>query len=363
MSDEALGVKYSHERAVDDFVFNCMLVGNDFLPGLSHLEVADGALNLMLRTYTDLLPSLGGYLTDKQTLHFGRFETYVTQLAQHEPVVFAAKARKAAAAYARRNGREAAVEDTHPLDYKRRFYLTKFGLPPKDELARSALVQSYLDGLSWCLAYYHRGCCSWGWYYPDFYAPLATDLKKLPSYSVDLDFGKPFPPLAQLLSVLPPQSAQLVPDAYRGLMLDPSSPVFDAFPADFELDANGKRNEWEAIAMLPFIDEKRLLQAAASCDPSLSEAERERNILGKDIFYRPSPEAVAAAAAAAAAAAEAEATEAAAEPEEEEVSPRDPLSKLRVTELRERLEACGASSAGKKSELIERLRAEMDAEK
>ena len=47
-------------------------------------------------------------------------------------------------------------------------------------------------------------------YYPDFYAPLATDLKGLPDYEIKLDYGKPFPPLAQLLSVLPPQSAQVL---------------------------------------------------------------------------------------------------------------------------------------------------------
>ena len=64
--------------------------------------------------------------------------------------------------------------------------------------------------------------------------------------------------------MLPPQSGQLVPRPYRDLMLLPSSPVFDAFPTDFRLDQNGKRNEWEAIALLPFIDEDRLLSAIAA---------------------------------------------------------------------------------------------------
>ena len=57
MAAEALGFEWLEERAVDDFVFMCMLVGNDFIPGLPHLSVEDGALNKMLRTYTDMLPT------------------------------------------------------------------------------------------------------------------------------------------------------------------------------------------------------------------------------------------------------------------------------------------------------------------
>ena len=104
---------------------------------------------------------------------------------------------------------------------------------------------------------------------------------------ITLELGAPFPPLAQLLSVLPPQSAQLVPAPYRELMLSPTSPVFDAYPKDFSIDLNGKRAEWEAIALLPFIDESRLLGATNAIDTSgvLSEAEQARNVLGEDLPY------------------------------------------------------------------------------
>lgn len=47
-------------------------------------------------------------------------------------------------------------------------------------------------------------------------------------------------------------------------MTDPNSPIIEFYPPDFELDLNGKKQDWEAIVVIPFIDEHRLLEAMQS---------------------------------------------------------------------------------------------------
>lgn len=47
-------------------------------------------------------------------------------------------------------------------------------------------------------------------------------------------------------------------------MYDANSSIRDFYPTEFEQDLNGKKQEWEAIVKIPFIEESRLLKAMAS---------------------------------------------------------------------------------------------------
>ena len=51
------------------------------------------------------------------------------------------------------------------------------------------------------------------------------------------------------------------------LMKDSRSPIIGFYPTDFRVDQEGKRNDWEGIVLVPFIDEARLLQVTTrTCD-------------------------------------------------------------------------------------------------
>ena len=72
---------------------------------------------------------------------------------------------------------------------------------------------------------------------------------------VEFELSTPFLPFQQLLTVLPPASKSLLPRAYQGLMLNEDSVLKSFYPVEFATDLNGKQQEWEAVVLIPFIDE------------------------------------------------------------------------------------------------------------
>lgn len=108
--------------------------------------------------------------------------------------------------------------------------------------------------------------------------------------SFDFKLGMPFKPFQQLMGVLPEASKEHIPAAFRDLMYDPTSPILDFYPKDFSSDLNGKKQDWEAIVKIPFIQEDRLLAAMASREHRLTEEEKERNAVGTSHTFTYSPE-------------------------------------------------------------------------
>jgi 5'-3' exonuclease len=115
---------------------------------------------------------------------------------------------------------------------------------------------------------------------------LSADLVNLADIDIKFDLGTPFLPLQQLLGVLPPGSRRFLPAPYQRLMIDADSPLNHYYPLDFPIDLNGKKHDWEAIALIPFIDEKLLLDACNAIPQGEMKAEeKKRNMFGSSFNF------------------------------------------------------------------------------
>mmetsp|Transcript_3382 Transcript_3382/g.9711 ORF Transcript_3382/g.9711 Transcript_3382/m.9711 type:complete len:890 (+) Transcript_3382:1230-3899(+) len=413
------------EREYDDLVFMCFFVGNDFLPHSPSLEIREGAIELLMSKYKEMLPELGGYLTYGGEVNLERVEKFIARVSEAEEQIFARRARmlesqrkkmernkqftamkkqhrpsaegmvpvapaargptdgmrhktmllepavpgpvrppgpesnKGAAAALRSQlagskrpaegaeaqlpcadgeasawGAEARGEGTaeggemgeqqleenrkamqefkekmgesmkektdmfdHMIEsekkirlgepgWRERYYQEKFGNPPEDQakLVRD-MVKHYIEGVCWVMRYYYDGVASWTWYYPYHYAPFASDLRGLSDIKVSFELGEPFKPFNQLMGVLPAASSHALPKPFQWLFTDPESPLLDFYPKDFKIDINGKRFAWQAVVLLPFIDEKRLLEVTELVEPKLTEDEKFRNGRRLELMY------------------------------------------------------------------------------
>ena len=206
------------ERTIDDFVFMTFLVGNDFLPHLNTLDIGEGAFDFLFKVYKEQRPGwgAGSYLTKSGEISDpARLEVFLTAIGSNEQETleqrevneaeFLKKKRK----WNKRDGEPALPSDEEleaaegakqgeyqalirrllaenpnatfvdgwnpqdgEKDFKGRYYYEKLKLTPLDIQAHHSLRQSYIEGLMWCLAYYYRGCISWGWFYPYHYGEI-----------------------------------------------------------------------------------------------------------------------------------------------------------------------------------------------
>ncbi|XP_047471890.1 5'-3' exoribonuclease 1-like isoform X1 [Penaeus chinensis] len=175
---------------------------------------------------------------------------------------------------------EETIFDAEFRQHKREYYMNKmeFEHITPHELREQA--EGYVRGIQWILNYYYNGVCSWSWYYPHHYCPYISDIKDFANMEIHFEMGKPFQPFEQLLAVLPPISMKLLPTAYHDLMLSENSPLKKFYPETFRTDLNGKLQDWEAVVLIPFIDEEKLLTAMKPCNERLTKREKERNCHG-----------------------------------------------------------------------------------
>eukprot|EP00917_Polyrhabdina_sp_WS-2016_P032642 GHVP01069579.1.p1 GENE.GHVP01069579.1~~GHVP01069579.1.p1 ORF type:complete len:663 (+),score=127.45 GHVP01069579.1:1789-3777(+) len=284
-----MDMEQDFERTLDDWIFMCFLIGNDFLPHMMSLEVKENAVDRFVFVYKKTVRK---YITRKGEIHLDRMWVFFEELSKAESNIFKNRKRKEdhfSQKRKERNPDEPVLELDDPVrlhedGYKSRYYIDKVGNDNEETI--KDMVSNYIDGLVWMMRYYYKGCPSWRWFYPYHYAPFLSDIFTYgKSTPIEFKTTRPFRPFEQLMGVLPPASQTLLPVPFRELFSSEESKIKHFYPTEFRLDLNGKKVPWLAVANLPFIEENVFLSSVRMKYFDLSDEEKNRNKLGEVYIY------------------------------------------------------------------------------
>lgn len=80
--------RFDLERALDDWVFMCFFVGNDFLPHLPSLDIREDGIDTLIAIWRDNIPLMGGYVTKDGRVDRKRAQYILDGLAKQEDAIF-----------------------------------------------------------------------------------------------------------------------------------------------------------------------------------------------------------------------------------------------------------------------------------
>ena len=286
-------LKFNPEYAINDFIFMCFMVGNDFLPHVPSLEIIEGGIDQMIDVYKNVGEHYGHLTQNKNDnimfrhkslkIFFGTISGYDKGVLEnkllHKDTFFRDEILENNAEF---NSKKYNVNmESYRKEYYEKCFTNDNMTSIKD------LCHQYFVGLHWVLSYYTRGVPDWKWCFKHHYAPFAHELSEhIDTFTFESRRNTiPTTPFQQLLSVLPPQSAGLIPMPLSGLLTDSSSKIKKYCPLDFKVDLSGKRKEWEGIVLLPMVDFEIIREEYFKYIDKVDSRELRRNISGTSWLY------------------------------------------------------------------------------
>jgi 5'-3' exoribonuclease 1 len=272
-----------------DYIFICMLCGNDFIPSMSFLKLKNGALDILCDAYKKIHIQLNENIVIKNEKGLfkinHRFFIKMLEIfakcednnmkeiiEQHSNINFNpnrrfnTKLEKFIYEYESMpliNKFPDVIKPHTDSNWRINYYHHLFGSHSTDIMKNATM--NYIEGLLWTTNYYFNMNHDSLWYYEYDYSPCVSDLYKY-SLSINVDNfnkmqqnllktnGKIIDTNIQMLMVLPPQSKNLILEKYKKLYTDINLGCVHFFPTKFKFSTFIKTQTWECSPMIPKLD-------------------------------------------------------------------------------------------------------------
>ena len=280
---------------INDYIFVCFFLGNDFLPHILGIDLRYNGLDIILdhyvQTYHLMGTSLSVFEKNGIKLNTKFIKTFLSKLNNsYEKMVYNVfnKRKKLRKHFKIRadddferynnllNNRPTMInpdedyiiyDNLYIKKWKNRYYKKATEEIDKDTI--NAMCENYIEGLVWVFKYYFEGCSDWEWKYEFHNGPLLSDLFHYFNNNVFdinkeviLKKNKPCSHYVQLLCILPNESKDILPKQLHKIFTDSSLAYM--YPCDYKLNTLFKRYYWECEPILPSFNIQKVKNVLAS---------------------------------------------------------------------------------------------------
>lgn len=303
---------------VNDYIFLCFLLGNDFLPHLLTMTIDERCMANLLRIYNEVLIKEQSTLINvkERCINVFFLKKILQKLSNNEDWIVNKKREfyeKRRIFYRNQEfenemEREMFLHSRYPLlmrdktddfirlgeeGWRTRYYLENFNFEydGKKNSNVKDICNNYFKGLMWTFIYYFTvKCPDWEWHYKYDHPPTLKDLVEYfrnDLNSIKTEFNESsnncIKPFTQLLLVLPPQCHELLPKELGKLMINDDSPIIEYFPIWTELEHGYKEWYHECIPKMPSINLQKLRKVVNKVE--LDTKTSSRNQLQKEKIF------------------------------------------------------------------------------
>jgi 5'-3' exoribonuclease 1 len=295
--------KRTEDDVSNDFVFIGFFVGNDFIPKIKMFYRLEDGLQKMFDIYVETSRN-GNYLTKGSNILILGLKSFLEQLSKYEEqfisqqaiVVTEQEKFKDKILLKHATIKNGIVTNIDMKNYRKDYY-KNMNINTEQEIKK--LCRDYLRALIWVYRYYTNTLASWEEAYTWYYAPLMTDLYDFVNNLTQIELNEiltfelshPALPFEQLLAILSPYSANLLPEHFRYLLINDKSCLVKIgyYPDTFEIDYKGKGkseeyDEHKGVAILPFVDYK-IISKAYKVRNKTSKYKYHRNEFGVNWLF------------------------------------------------------------------------------
>lgn len=268
------------DRYIDDYIFLCFALGNDFVPKIHWYSLHEGGHDKLLSIYFTIHNFSEEFLVDRDKDYINRLmlmDIYKElaideEFAMKRCIKNRARQKPPVKEEMSERERQQILVDFYPLQYldiekdidpyspgwNSRYYNVCFRFN-RTKKNVELVTDAYVKTLVWNFHYYFTGCKDWDFYYPYHYSPTTNDIcDKLSDITqtnlckaYKFSNNKPIEPQMLLLMVLPLNSSDCMAKDIEKKLKDEHTVMDVHFPKKYTLNVAFHRYYYECSANIP----------------------------------------------------------------------------------------------------------------